>query len=294
MLTSRSFGFGQGRLAMLLLAPEDGTGGAGGDKPAGESGAPPSDGGANGGDPPAFAPPEFLPEHLRGKDPAETLAKLAPEWKTQRDSLAQRWTPPPEKPDGYEFAPVPELAKFFGDDPAKDPVVGVLRGVAHKIGMSADKFAPFVNEAVGELQKQGLIGKEAPGVDYDKEWPQLVPDDKKTLPEAEQKAAAKARLDTAQAFADTLKTRGEIDAAQHEEFGILLESAAGVRLVEFMIKGLTGEKGFVFGGQGQGGSGYSMADYNRDSADPRYSSTSHSYDPAFRREVDEKSKPLFK
>lgn len=287
-------GLGAGLLAMLLRAPDDGGGTGGGDPPPGGGAGDPPPGGGGNGDPPAFTPPDFLPEHLRGKDPAETLAKLAPDWKAQRDGLAQRWTPPPDKPEAYEFAPAAELKQFFADDPAKDPVVGVLRGVAHKIGMSADRFAPFVNDAVAELQKAGLIGaKDETAVDYAKEWPQLVPDDKKSLPEPEQKAAAKARLDTAQAFADTLKSRGDIDEGMHGEFGVLLETAAGVRLVEFMISGITKEKGFVFGGQG-GGGGYTMADYNRDSGDPRYSSTSPKYDPAFRADVDAKAKPLWR
>ncbi|SEK37224.1 hypothetical protein SAMN04515666_101349 [Bosea lupini] len=288
MITMRRYALGL--WAVLALAPEGD--GAGAPPPAGTGGQPQGDGGAGGGA--AFVPPDFLPEHLRGKDAVETLGKLAPEWKTQRDSLAQRWTPPPEKPDGYEFAPAPELKQFFAEDAGKDPVVGVLRGVAHKIGMSADKFAPFVNEAVGELQKAGLIGKDQGAPDYDAEMKALVPEDKRSAPEAEQKAAAKARHDNAQTFADTLLARKDIDEGMREEFGLLLESANGVRLVEMMITHMTGEKGFVFGGQGGGGSGYTMADYNRDSADPRYNSNSPKYDPAFRQETDNKSKHLWK
>lgn len=279
-----------GLWAVLALAPEGE--GAAGSPPAGTEGQ--TQGGGDPGTGAAFTPPEFLPEHLRGKDAAETLTKLAPEWKTQRDSLAQRWTPPPEKPEGYEFAPAAELKQFFADDPAKDPAVGVLRSVAHKIGMAADKFAPFVNDVVDGLHKAGLIGKEDGAPDYDAEMKALIPDDKRTAPEAEQKAAAKARHDNAQTFADTLLARKDIDEGMHEEFGILLESANGVRLVEYVIGQATGEKGFVFGGQPGGGAGYTMADYNRDSADPRFNSNSVKYDPAFRMEVENKAKHLWK
>lgn len=281
-----------GLRAGLLLAPEDGTGG-GTQSPGGEGGTPPG-GGAGGGDPPAFVPPEFLPEHLRGKDAGETLGKIATDWKAQRDALAQRQPAKPETAEAYSFAPVDDLKPLFGEDLSKDPVIAAARVAAHKHGLSNDQFAGFLNDVVGEAKKAGLIGKSEPAVDYDKEWPQLVPADKANLPEAERKAAAKARLDTVQTFADTLKARGEIDDAMHGEFSILLETAAGVRLVEFMAQNLTAEKGIVFGGNNSAGDGYTMADYNRDSSDPRYSSTSPKYDPAFRAEVEAKSKHLWK
>ncbi len=294
MLKTLSIGLYGGRLAGLLLAPDDGAGsGAGaGDPPAaGGAGDPPA--GGDGGNPPAFAAPDFLPEHLRGKDAAETLAKIAPDWKTQRDTLAQRQPAKPETADGYEFAPADNTKQFFKDDPTKDPVIAVMKQVAHKYDMAKDKFAGFMNDTLGELAKAGLIGGDTAGIDYAKEGAALVPEDKRNLPEAEQKALAKARVDTAQTFADTLKARGEIDDSMHQEFSLLLETAAGVRLVEFMASGLTAEKGLVLGG-GVSGSGYSMADYNRDAADPRYFSTGAKYDPAFRAEVDAKSKHLFK
>lgn len=279
-----------GLRAGLLLAPEDGTGG--GAAPAGGDGAAPA-GGTGGGDPPAFVPPEFLPEHLRGKDAGETLGKIATDWKAQRDALAQRQPAKPETADAYSFTPADDLKPLFGEDLTKDPVIAAARVAAHKHGLSNDQFAGFLNDVVGEAKKAGLIAPSDPAVEYEKEWPQLVPADKANLPEAERKAAAKARHDTAQLFADTLKARGEIDEGMHSEFSILLETAAGVRLIEFMQQNLTAEKGIVFGG-GQPAGGYTMADYNRDSEDPRFSSTSTKYDPAFRAEIEAKAKHLWK
>jgi hypothetical protein len=275
----------------ILLAADEGAGGGGGGGDQQQGG----DKGAGGDPPPAFAAPDFLPDHLRGKDAAETLAKLAPDWKTQRDNLAQRQPTRPETPEGYEFTPADDIKQHFAEDVAKDPALSVLRKVAHEIDMPKDKFGPFISAAISGLAKAKLIGQPDPyAIDYDKEAKALVPQDKAGAPEAEQKAAVKARVDTAQTFIDTLKARGEIDEGMQEEFGLLLETAAGVRVVEFLHNHLTSEKGFQLGQGGGAAGGYSMADYNRDSNDPRYFSTSAKYDPAFRAEVDAKSKHLFK
>lgn len=220
--------------------------------------------------------PDGLPETLRGKTDKETIDKLA--------EVVGKLPKAPATPKDYKFDPPADFKTKFGDL-KDDPVIGLYRDVAHKHGLSNEQFQAVVVDLYAGMDKAGMLQQEP---DYAAEMQKLMP---KGGDPKENARRVHERIGALSTFVSGLEARGAISKAQAADLAVMWSSADAVMAFEKVLALIPKEHGPQGGGVGAGGS-YGWPQAEADMADARYSSTSPKYDPAFRKQADERMRQL--
>lgn len=224
-----------------------------------------------------------LPKDLRDKDPQKVIANLAKVNKGFRDKQAQQEAPP-EKSDGYTFETPAALKEHF-PDLANDQAFKALQEGLHEAGLGQTAFTKATTKILSKLAETGVIAKP---VTLAEEAKKLGGEDKAR----ERHRATSAFVQTA--IANKVFDAGDGNAGRTERLKGALEAmpsyAEGVEILELLMSGRQ-ERGPGGGGAGSGG-GITAADIAERRKDPRYLSTSASYDINFRRETDNLARQL--
>lgn len=210
----------------------------------------------------AFYRPEGLPDHLVGKDQAETLDKLFGAFKGYRDRDAQSGVP--EKAEAYgEFSgEIPDTVKPHLETLKGDPLFSRLNEKALALRLPASAYQGLVQEFISVSAEMGLM---EPIVDAQAERAALVPAAAAHLPPAEQQQAVEKRMNDNFAFLDALAAQGADKGGLSKddaEFAkaMLGDSAKGHRVFEWM-RAATGAAGD--GGRGPALGGAPAGDNHR-------------------------------
>lgn len=211
--------------------------------------------------------PDNLPERFRGANERETIEKLTQEVLQSRQ--------PPGKATDYQLVNLPDnVVKQFGDL-KDDPVLPIFQKAAHKAGLTQDQYQSVFVEMYAQMQDAGLI---EPPFDVQAEFSKLST----ATDPLRRKGEALGRLSETTNWVKGLQQRGVLTQEQAAVLSGNAATANGVMMIEALMK-LTQPAGIQTGGQPVHGG----IDLKSALTDPRYSSTSPQYDPAFRARVDE-------
>lgn len=200
------------------------------------------------GEPGQYTAPDFLPDHLRGKDADETLTKLHTAYKGARDAMAKGRGKldgdVPEKSDGYTFedtgtADAPD--KIFAEltNEASKPLVSAAQKAAHKMGIPDKAFQGFMREFVASAGESGLpIGMD------DGEFQQISGEaEMEKLTELVGSGLeATTLVNTVENYAQKLVSRGTMTKDDLAEFRVMVGTAESAHLFYKILTGELGEK----------------------------------------------------
>jgi hypothetical protein len=222
--------------------------------------------------------PDFLPEHLRGADPLETLSKTASDWKAMRDRVASMPTPGKAEAD-YVFKPGEKAAPFLGNL-ANDPAVAVAQKAALAAKLSPQQFGEFTTAFYDMLAESGTLAKPYSAAE---EVAKLAGPEHRFSTLEQQQAAIAPMLNEAFEFVQGLRRTNVLDDGARDALLRQLDTADGARLVSSLAKAFSaqGARGLALGGQAQpAGGGVSKDGLRAAMRDPRFDS-----DPAYRAKV---------
>lgn len=230
--------------------------------------------------------PDGIDAALLGKSNTETIDNLLKINKGFRDAQS-KFGSVPEKPDAYALGDLsPELTKKIGADLAKDPVVGLIKNVAHELGIRDKQFAGFVPKIIEGLDKMGLVPDKA-AFDPETQIKALEEDHASIADPTQRRIAAAKRIPEAKAKLDNLLAANVLTKPEHQELLSLLPQATTFRLLEKIVGKFTAADGTVVPAGGGGPSaGIGESDITARRMDPRYDSRSPSFNAAFREETD--------
>jgi hypothetical protein len=283
-------------------APSDGSGGApAGGGAGGDGGAPLEQQGGDGGDggdggnPSEWKPqwPDGFPEHLRGKDEAETLDKVNKALAGYREKDAKRDIP--ENPKDYlsleglkDFELSDELKPHF-EQLSSDPIFEPLATEAKEIGVERPQFLRLWKKGMEAMGEAGLL---EPPVDEKAERAALLPDEAKSLPPAEQDKAIDKRMQDNLDFIDLMVENRGLDKEAGEYAQLMLaDRAKGHKFMEW-IRNQFGGAGPGPGAHGGGGAGDSRESLRAELMKPEMQPGHPAFDPAKWRELDERYKAV--
>lgn len=169
----------------------------------------------------------------------------------------------PDTADGYAFT-VSDKARGLLGDVSQDPAVAAAREFAKSKGWTQGQFDDHIGGLVNHLAEKGLF---EPTFDPKAQTTAL----------GEHGATRQRELYT---FAESLKTRGEINEEQFGELISLIPTKPGTELLEFLRKQMRGG-GVDTGGGPAGDTADAKAKAQQMAADPKYHT-----DRAFRKEAD--------
>jgi len=201
-----------------------------------------------GGEGGEYTAPDYLPEHLRGKDADETLKKVHDAYAGARKTLSKGGNKldgdVPDKPDGYTFEDTgseKEPDKVFAEltSEASKPMVDMARKAAHKAGIPDKAFAGFMRDFVAGAAEGGL----PIGVD-DGEAQQISAEaEMEKLTELVGSGAeASTLVNTVSTYAQKLVDRGTIASEDLGEFGVMVGTAESAHLFYRIMTAELGEK----------------------------------------------------
>jgi len=195
-----------------------------------------------------YKPPDYLPEHLRGKDANDTMLKVHNAYKGARKSLSEGRGrlegDVPEKPDGYTFedtgseeAPDKVYAELTSE--ASKPLVDLASKAAHKLGLPDKAFQSFMREFVSGAAEAGLpIGLndgEAQEISAEAEMEALT-----ELVGSGTEASTV--VNTVENYGKNLVARGTIADADLAEFRMMVGTAESALLFHKILVAEMGEK----------------------------------------------------
>lgn len=277
-----------------VYSPEDGgTGGtlaaaAGAASPPPPPLSPPPTGGGDGG----WKPPAGLPEAFSGSTADEVLGKLLGGYSDLntraeglRTELARR-PKAPDKPESYTFKPSEKLAPYFGEG---NKSLDFVRQAAHKHGIPDTAFGPMLEDIYGPMVDAGLI---PPPFNPQKEIDGFS---KATGLDRQGVAGAlNENLTFAKGLVEQLK--GVPEASRQGVTAALLaltDTADGNVLIR-ALAGRLNEAGIRVAGDPASTGGYSEADLQKLTADPRidprnrdHADPDKRYDPQLREQYDQ-------
>lgn len=221
---------------------------------------------------PAWKAPQGLPDHVIGKDAAETLDRLMPLYSGLRSEIAGRGAVP-QKADAYTLN-FSDPARAVLNLQADDKVLPLLRNAMHKHGIT-DKQSGFVSDLVDSIVEAGLIPKPQ---DPNELWKAMAPANFKGDDTARIAEGQKAHKE-ATTYIDGLAKQQSWDKDMTTELQLLTGSAAGLRVIKQLMAGGV-QRSAVTGGQGGQGA-ITKADLASRRQDPRNQYGNPKYDPAF-------------
>ena len=186
--------------------------------------------------PPAAYYPEGLADNFRGANDRETIDKLFADFKGRPTA--------PAKAADYKLELGQDFTAKFGDL-KDDPVVGIWRDVAHKIGLSNQQFTNVIPEIYAGLEKAGLIEKPT---DFNAEAAKLAPGVVDVL---QRNAKAAERVNGVANVVKNLEAKGQISKADAVILSGMYANADAVAAFEKIIALIPKELGLQSGGQGQ-------------------------------------------
>lgn len=204
------------------------------------------DKGGEGGD---YTAPDFIPEHMRGKDADDTLEKLFKGYEGARKKIAQGGgnndDPAPDNLDGYTFTdngdeenPDKVYAELTSEQ-SKD-FVDLAKATAKDMGLGPKQFDGFMRKFVENAAAKGIpVGQtteEAEAASGEAELEHLVEMYNGNKREAYTVA------NTVINFGQKLFDSNQLSEAEHKEFGIMVGTAESIQLFHKIMTGQFGEK----------------------------------------------------
>jgi hypothetical protein len=228
--------------------------------------------------------PDGLPEHLLGMSDKETIDNLKKAYEGARGKIAEGV---PKTPDEYEFKPSEEAAKLFGADLKADPVLTALRAQAHAAGLKGTQFDAFLNGAIPELTKLGIV---TPPIDQKADL-EALRDQLRGMGRAHDDQAVTAEIAKYDAFIDVFGKQAGLDPAAIQTMKAFADLPAGYPVLRAIEKAL-GAAPIAMGGGG------AAAQWTKESlraaqADPRADMNSPKYDAKFAAEIDRGYQQLY-
>jgi len=254
--------------------------------PSAGAGAPqagaPQDGAPQAG---AWAKPDWLPDHLAGKTADEALDKTFKALDGFRQKAATRGEVPKDVA-GYTYTPPDDLKAYFKEK--DDPVLGVLSGISHKLGLSKGEYEAIVGGTVGELVKAGVIPAAFdPKAEFAKIGKGL------NLPDTAEGKASLAKVVTETvAFADQLGTQLGLGDGPKAMLAALADTGDGLLALN-AIRGRLGTRGPQIEGAQVGANATSKEDLRAMASDPRIDPNSPKFDQRVRKQYDEDYRRIF-
>lgn len=195
-----------------------------------------------------YIPPDYLPEHLRGKDADDTLAKVHKAYKGSRDALAKGngklEGTVPDAPDGYSFKDTgtdgePDKAYAELTAEASKPIVAFAQKAAMDAGIPDAAFEKFMRGFVGGAEAAGMpIGvsdDEAQDISAEAEMERLTE-------LVGSSVEASTVVNTVETYANKLVDRGTIPKEDLAEFRIMVGTAESSQLFYRIMTAELGEK----------------------------------------------------
>ena len=222
--------------------------------------------------------PDFLPEHLRGKDVNETFDKVTGDWKALRDRFAQIPQPGKDVAD-YAYQPSDKAAPFLGDI-SKDPAFEVARQAALKAGLPPKAFSEFVGTFYDALAETGALPKP---YNANAERDALVGPDARFMSDQQKDEIIAPLLKQGVGLLDGLLRSGEISKDGYATLGKLLDTAEGAKTLAAIAKKIgAGPAGGMNLGGDPGARGLTAESVRAMQKDPRANPNSSQYDAKFR------------
>lgn len=224
--------------SILDLAGKAGEEGEGKSGEAGEkTGEPPLD-------PGGWKPPEGVPDHLKGKDAEETLAKIAKAYAGARAELSKGKPMAgtiPEAPDGYALKPAgdkdPVAAEW--NAPESKVMVDAFQAAAHELKVPAEVFQGLMRKGLEKLQAQGIpIGmteEEAVELSAEAEFESL----QKVMGGPKQAATV---INTVDTYRQKLLDRGLMTKEEEAEFRVMVGTGQSAALFYKIMTAEFGER----------------------------------------------------
>lgn len=200
--------------------------------------------------------PDGLPDNLYGTSNEETIDKMAQALKGYRQKDSEKGVPENEAAYADFGDSVPAELKDHIGSLAEDTAFQRLSKAALERGMSVKDFQGLTVEMFSVAQEMGAL---EPFIDVKAEQAALVPEEARSLPEAEQKVAREKRMNDNYAFLDTLTAKNgsengmPAEVAEHAK-AMLGDSAKGHQFFEFMRSQISGGSSPYAGGD-QGNKG---------------------------------------
>jgi len=236
--------------------------GAGADDEAGAGAAAGEGAGAGDGQPAASADAGqgglVIPEHLRGANDQETMAKMAKALEGYRKRDSQQQAEIPEDAAAYaafDMESLPEIVRPHMSELAKDQAFERVAKKAQELGVPVAALQGLTAEFYGVAAEMGVL---EPLLDVKAEQAALTPENARHLPEAEQKAARERRMQDNFTWMERLAQdqAAPLDPAVakfvSEELG---DSAKGHQFIEYLRQRMSGGDGPYVGSTGAPGGG---------------------------------------
>lgn len=196
------------------------------------------------GDPPAWEAPKDVPDHLKGKDATETLAKVLKAYQGARAEISKggKLTGTiPETADGYALKPVgdkdPVAAEWANED--SKPLVDAFQNAALEMKLPAEVFQDLMRRGMTKLQEQGipigLTDEEAIELSAEAEHEAL----RKMVSDPRE---ADVIVHTVDGFRQKLADSGTITEEESNEFRVMCGTAASAALFYKILTAKFGEK----------------------------------------------------
>ncbi len=235
-------------------------------------GAPSSPGAPPAAAQPATQQPLFadLPDHLRGKDDAETAARVAAALKGYRDRDAARGEVPKDAA-GYAYKPSDTVAPYLKDMDA-DPLFAHAKALAAEHGFSTKQFDGFLNGIFGKMVELQLV---APAYDAEAVRARLAPD---VADPAQRAVKVDSMVRDAMSYVTALQQQGMPKEAADWMLSQLSE-AAPIRMLQWLSGQRPGGAQPALAGQPAGA--VTKGDLDRMVIDPRGEVGHAKFDPAF-------------
>lgn len=224
-----------------------------------------------------------LPPEMRAESAEGTLANLYSSWKGYRDKQASGASKP-EKADEYAVE-LSDKAKGVYADLDQDPALKTARDIAFEAGLDTETFSKVIGGVMNKWAEDGLI---VPTIDPETEFKSFGLSD-----ELAAKEVLKAN-EFQERFSKTAKPEGMADkdwSALMTEMELIRGTARGVQLIN-LLAGKIGESTLTDLNDPSLSGGKTMDDYRKMVRDPRHSTSSPQYDPAYRKAAQQLLKTL--
>ncbi len=267
------------------------TAGAGGGQTAPAGGAPgvaPSPGAPSPGAGGDWAPPDFLPQTLRGEDMRDTFDRVSVDWKRQRDEFA-KMPQPGKSAEDYAFQPSEKVKELVGDL-SKDPIYGLAREAALRAGMPVATFQNMLGTLYENMAEKGLL---AAPYSVEGEMKKFFGDAGNAMsPEQMQQQLAPVVVGLND-FIGGLANQLQMGAGEKTSLQMMLDSADGIRALQ-KIQGAMNQPGLSPGGAGAPAAGVTREQLRARQSDARNDRDSIAYNEAFAQETERLYRETFR
>jgi hypothetical protein len=199
--------------------------------------------------------PDGLPDHLKGKDPDETLSKVLKAYNGARKELSTKGSGAlegkvPETPDGYVFEAMGEndpIAAELNSAETK-PILDAFRASALKHGIPDKAFVAFMRDGMDGVAKAGF----ALGQTTDEAIQISAAAEMEKLTSQVGAKEASTIVATTTAYGQKLVDRGLMTPADLAEFKVMIGTADSARIFHRILTTELGEAPIPMGDPARG------------------------------------------